>query len=307
MQGRLSLIGKLRHGRDFDAQFLHQPAVAAVAPHAVHDAGYAPAGKGFKVLRDRVSFTAHPIQNSLGKGMLGLAFQRGSDPHQRFPADRTGENVRHLRLADGEGAGLVQHHGVHPVQVFQRFGVLEQHAHLGAPAGADHDGHRRGQSQRAGTGDHQHGNGTVQGKFQSVSRDHPDDERHRRNAHDHRDEHARDLVRQPGDGRFGAARVLHHADDLRQSGILAHFVRPEFQIPFGVDRCRSDLVPRALFHGDAFAREGALVNGRPAFQHGAVHGNAAAGADDDHIAHSHLLHGDLHDLSVSPHRGGLGA
>ena len=162
MQGRLSLIGKLRHGRDFDAQFLHQPAVAAVAPHAVHDAGYAPAGKGFKVLRDRVNFTAHLIQNSLGKGMLGLAFQRGSDPHQRFPADRAGEDVRHLRLAGGEGAGLVQHHGVHPVQVFQRFGILEQHAHLGAPAGADHDGHRRGQSQRAGAGDHQHGNGAIQ-------------------------------------------------------------------------------------------------------------------------------------------------
>ena len=71
---------------------------------------------------------------------------------------------------------------------------------------------------------------TVQREFQAVSRDHPDDERHRRNAHDHRDEHARDLIRQPGDGRFGAARVLHHADDLRQSGVLAHLVRPEFQV-----------------------------------------------------------------------------
>ena len=307
MQGRLSLTGKRRHGRNLDAQLFHQPPVSAVAPDAVHDAGNAPAGKGLKILRCRIGGIPHLVQDGLGKGMLGLAFQGGGNPHQLFRICCAGENVRHLRLAGGEGAGLVQHHGVHPVQVFQRLGVLEQHAHLGATAGADHDGHRRGQSQRAGAGDHQHGNGTVQGKFQIVSRDHPDDERHRRDAHNHRDEHARDLIRQPGNGRFGAARVLHHADDLGQSGILAHLVRTKFQIALGVDRRGGDLVPRALFHRDALAGKGALVNGRPALQHGTVHGNAAAGANDDHVSHRDLLHGNLHDLPVSPHGGSLGA
>jgi hypothetical protein len=43
-----------------------------------------------------------------------------------------------------------------PFQALQRLGVLDQHAGLGAAADADHDRHRRGEAERAGTGDDQH-------------------------------------------------------------------------------------------------------------------------------------------------------
>ena len=55
-------------------------------------------------------------------------------------------------LAGGDGAGLVQHDGVEFVRGLQRLGRADQDARAGALAGADHDGQRGGQAQRAGAG-----------------------------------------------------------------------------------------------------------------------------------------------------------
>ena len=64
-----------------------------------------------------------------------------------------------LRLALGQGAGLVDDQRVDLFQQFERFGVLDQHAGARAAAGADHDRHRRRQAERARAGDDQHRDG----------------------------------------------------------------------------------------------------------------------------------------------------
>ncbi len=62
----------------------------------------------------------------------------------------------HRRLALGQGAGLVDDERVDLLHVLERFGVLDEHAGLRAAADADHDRHRRGEAERAGTGDDEH-------------------------------------------------------------------------------------------------------------------------------------------------------
>ncbi len=90
--------------------------------------------------------------------MLAAALQaRGQS--QQFGFAETGRRLDddESRLALRQRAGLVHDQRVGPVQHLQRLGVADEHARLGAAAGADHDRHRRRQAQRTGTGDDQHG------------------------------------------------------------------------------------------------------------------------------------------------------
>ena len=193
------------------------------------------------------------------------------------------------------------------MEVFQRLGILEQNAHFRTLTGAHHDGHGGSQTQCAGTGDHQHRNGSGQRELQCLACQHPHRKGDGRDGHDHRNKHTGNLVRQSGDGRLGAACLFHQTDHLRQSGILAHFICTEFQISGSVDGGRGDGIAGFLFHRDRFAGEGALVHRGSALHHGAVHRDPSAGADDDNIAHLHLLGGNLFLFAVSANRGGLGS
>ena len=215
-------------------------------------------------------------------------------------------NVRHRGMAGGDGAGLVQHNGIDVVQILQRLGALDEYAELGGLAGADHDGHGRGQTQRAGAGDDQHGDGVGEGELEAVAGDHPDDGGHKRDAHDHGHEHAADLVGKAGDGRFGGAGVVHEADDLRERGIVAHARGAEAEGTVFVDGGGDDRVANMLFHGDALAGDGGLIDVAKALDDLAVHGDALAGPDDHDVAGDHLLggHGDFH--AVAHDHGGLG-
>ena len=215
-------------------------------------------------------------------------------------------NVRHRGMAGGDGAGLVQYDGIDVVQIFQRFGTLDEYAELGGLAGADHDGHGRGQTQRAGAGDDQHGDGVGEGELEAVAGDHPDDSGHERDAHDHGHEHAADLVGEAGDGRFGGAGVVHEADDLRERGIVAHARGAEAESAVFVDGGGDDRVANMLFHGDALAGDGGLIDVAKALDDLAVHGDALAGPDDHDVAGDDLLgrHGDFH--AVAHDHGGLG-
>ena len=53
----------------------------------------------------------------------------------------------HPWLPLGQRAGLVDHERIDPLQNLECLGVLDQHARGRAPAGADHDRHRRRQPQ----------------------------------------------------------------------------------------------------------------------------------------------------------------
>ena len=86
--------------------------------------------------------------------MFAFAFDGGDQAQQLalVHAGR-GDDLDHLGLAAGEGAGLVEDGGVEAGGLFERDRVLEQHAALGAKAGADHDRGRGGKAERVRTGD----------------------------------------------------------------------------------------------------------------------------------------------------------
>ena len=77
------------------------------------------------------------------------------------PGERLG--LGDHRLAVGERAGLVEDDGLDAVGGLQRVAALDQDAALRALAGADHDGGRRGQTQRARAGDDDHRGAGEQG------------------------------------------------------------------------------------------------------------------------------------------------
>jgi hypothetical protein len=78
-----------------------------------------------------------------------------------------GSDVLEPGLPLREGPGLVEDQPCHLAEALEGLGVLEEHAALGAPAHPHHDGHGRGQPQRAGTGDDEDGDRVDDGVGQA--------------------------------------------------------------------------------------------------------------------------------------------
>ena len=216
-------------------------------------------------------------------------------------------HIRHLGLALGDGACLVQHDAGHLAQLLQGLGGLDENAVLSTYAGAHHDGHRGGQSQGTGTGDHQHRHGRGEGLGHSVPADQPHQGGDQGNAHDHGDEDTRYSVGQPGDGGLGGGGLLHQGDHLGQGGVLAHLGGPDGEHASAVETAGHDPVSLAFIYRNGLSGEGGLVHvGHPRHHH-PVHREGGAGANEEQIPHLHLLGGDGHLLAVPQHGGGLGA
>ena len=90
--------------------------------------------------------------------MLGELFERRGDGEKFVPADAAVDDVGDDGLALRDGAGLVEHDGVDAVRRLKRFGGLDEDAVHRATTRADHDGRRRGETQRAGAADDENGN-----------------------------------------------------------------------------------------------------------------------------------------------------
>ena len=239
--------------------------------------------------------------------MFAGLFQRRRQGKQfcfGLPGQR--DQVGQHRPPLGDGAGLVQHDGVHLVGVFQRLGVFIQDAQLCALAGAHHDRHRGGQAQRAGAADDQHRNGPGQRKFQRLPQQQPHQERRRRDHHHHRHKHAAHLVGKLCNGRLGGAGVLHQRNDLGQGRVLPHFFGPEGKAARLVDRRGDHPVAGPFFHRDALAGNGRLVHAGHSLQHRAVHRDAHAGLNDHRIPDHNLLHGHLRFGGAPAHQRRLG-
>ena len=217
-----------------------------------------------------------------------------------------GDDVRHLRPPFGERARFIQHHRIHLGQLLYGFCRFDEDAPAGARARRSHDGHRRGQPQRAGAGNHQHGDGAVKGKFKAAARDQPGSQRHRRNAHHHRHEDAGNAVGQFGNGRLGGGCLLHQGDDARNGGIAAHLFGAHLEIAAAADTGRGHAVPHRLFFGDGFPGQRRSVDGAVPLHDDAVCRDALPGAHHQNIAHGNLLGRDFHFLPVAQQRRRLG-
>ena len=105
-----------------------------------------------------------PADDRRGQRMLAaLLERRRPGAARRASVEPSAATIARARgLPFGQRAGLVDDQRVDLLEPLERLGVPDQHAAVGAAAGADHDRHRRRQAERAGAGDDQHRHGADQ-------------------------------------------------------------------------------------------------------------------------------------------------
>jgi hypothetical protein len=205
-----------------------------------------------------------------------------------------GEEIRHHRLALGDGAGLVEDQGGELARGLQRLAVADVDAAPRRLAGADHDGGGRGQSQRAGAGDEQHGDGMRQRARRRVAGQQPAAESQSRQHADRRHEARRDAVGELLHRQLGGLGVVDHLHDAGEHGVAAHRGGAQREAAGAVDAAADDRVARRLGHRQRFAGDEGLVHRRAAVLDDAVGGHAVARAHAQQVADLHLV--DRHDF-----------
>ena len=83
--------------------------------------------------------------------------RRGVGEYIRFTESRCGNHSLHFRRAFSKRAGLVHHQRIDLFHEFEGLGVFDQHAFLRSTSDTNHDGNRRGEPQRTGARDDEHG------------------------------------------------------------------------------------------------------------------------------------------------------
>ena len=242
--------------------------------------------------------------------MLGITFGGGDDRQEIIGLPTPLAERQHVGeggLACGDRAGFVQHDGVDFTACFQRFGGTDQHPHASRAASRDRHRQRSRQSERARAGDQQHrhrGDQRVRDTRLGAERE-PQRARPYGDEYHGRHENAGDTVRQSLHGGFRALCGGHHADDLREHGVLADFRGAVPQRATTVDGGTRHFA--ALGFGDrhGFAGDHRFVHGGGAGYDDAVDRQLLAGTDGDDVADAHVIDGDAGFLAVSHHAGGF--
>jgi len=222
------------------------------------------------VLRERLHGAGH------GEHLGGGAAARDHDVHEGHPAL-------------GDGAGLVEHHGVHAPRGLEDLRALDQDAELRAAASSDQQRRRRREAQRARAGDDQHGDGGGEGGLRRAAEQEPRGQRADRQHQHHRHEHRRDPVREPLHGRLPGLRLGDQPADLGERGLLTHARGPDHQVSGGVDGGARDGVARAHLHRHGLAGEERGVDGARPLDHHAIGRDLLAGADREQVTDGERL------------------
>ena len=296
------------HGRGDLGHGAEEVRVAAAERLPVEHGAQTVARQGLKVrdLGGGQPVRLRAAQHRLGQWVLAPALERAGQAQQlalRHAGGRT--DVRHGRVAGGDGASLVERDDLDAAGLLEGGGRLEENAVFRAHAAADHDRHRCGEAERARAADDEHGDAARERIAHAAPQQQPDNERHERDAHDRRHEHAGHLVGDLRDRRLRGRRVADHLDDLRKGCVLADARGAAFQEARLVHRRGRDGRARRLVGRDTLARERRLVDRARALEHHAVDRDALARADEEHVALLHLLDRDGHLRAAALDGGGL--
>ena len=263
----------------------------------------------FRNVRD-VGFFRSCGNDRSSERVFGIAFGGGDNRQQIIGTPMPHAQRQHIGkggFAGGDRAGLIQYDGIDFAACFQRFGGTDQHPHASRAASRDRHRQRSRQSERARAGDQQHrhrGNQRVRDTRFGAERE-PQRARPYGDEHHDRHEYAGNAVRQSLYGSLRALRGTHHADDLREHGVLADFRGAVPQRATTVDGDARHFA--ALGFGDrhGFAGDHRFVHGGAAGYDDAVDRQLLAGADGDDVADAHVIDGDAGFLAVSHHAGGF--
>ena len=178
----------------------------------------------------------------------------------------------------------------------ERLGVLHQHARLRSAADAGDEGDGRGQAERAGAGDDEHGHGIHEGVNQARlgSEPEPQPERHHCDAGDCRHEPGGHPVRQPLDWCFAFLRLFDEADDLGQQRVTADALGVHHETAGRVKRAAGNGIAGSLGHRTRFAGQHRFIDVAGALGHAPIHRNLLSGAHPQKITGNNV--GERHVL-----------
>ena len=247
------------------------------------------------------AFRADPVSKGARQGVRRSGGKGGGD----------GQNlvrvvIKPLRFghAKGQGAGLVEDHGIDFGQTLQRGAMLDQQAlaEQFARGRGDHGGNRK--AKRAGAGDDQDGGRDVDGIAHiATGGPHPIGKGAERQQVDQRRVKPRGAVGKAGIAglrAFGDGDKVSHAV---QAGILACGGDLHGQGAGQVDLARADDGACLRRDGQAFTGQKAAVNLGCAMGHDAVDRHPRAGADQHQIAHGDQSDGAFNFGAVVQHNG----
>ena len=283
------LVGRRRERADVDAVLAQEGRVAEHDLLALDRAERALAGRRVEVAHRRRGDAAllRGVDDGERERMLAGALDAGREAQDLGLGEALRrDDRRHRRLALGQRAGLVDDERVDLLHALQRLGVLDQHAGLGAAPDADHDRHRRGEPERAGTGDDQHGDrgDEAVGEPRLGPPDRPGGEGEQRDRDHRRHELAGDLVGQPLDRRAAALRLGDQLHDLRQHGVAPDLARLDDERAGLVHGAADDVGADLLGDRHRLARDHRLVDGAAAFDDDAVDRHLLARAHPQAVA-----------------------
>ena len=198
-------------------------------------------------------------------------------------------NRCHLRTALRERAGLVHDERADAAQELQRFRVLDEDTGLCALTGADHDGHRGGQAERARARDDEHRDG-VHERVSEARRGAPDAPGHEREGRceqNGRDEVPGQAIRQPLNRRARALRLPDHPHDLCEQRLRPDPLGPHRERAVDGERRADDAIAGTFVDRYRLARHHRLVHGCPAVDHHAVYRDFLARAYAQLVAGLH--------------------
>ena len=176
------------------------------------------------------------LHDGLRQRVLRIALHGRRQPEDVHLPHLGGHYFDYLRLALGEGPGLVHHHRVNAGCGFQGKRVLEKNAAAGAEAGANHDRSRRGQAQGVRAGDDDHRDGVEDGHREGPSGQQPGDQCDSAANQGHQHQPEGGPVGQLLSRGLGVLRLLHQLYDLGQSRIGTHASNDLVLRHFPVDR-----------------------------------------------------------------------
>ncbi len=213
--------------------------------------------------------------------------------------------ARQHRPPLSEGTCLVEDQRLDGVGLLQGIHILDQNTVARRHPGAGDDGGRRGQSQRAGAGDHQHGHRRQQRLTEVVADGVPHQQGEEGDGHHHRHEHGGDLVHQLLQRGLAHLGALHQGDDLAEAGVLPHRGGLDLQHAGAVDRTAQHTLPDTPRHRQALAGEDRLIQLALAAHDSAVHRHPLTHQHPQPIAAQHFVDGDALPALTAPDGGGF--
>ncbi len=146
----------------FDVRLIEKPAAADANMLVVHPALHPAGGNGPEVSdgRNIQAFLPGTGYDGLPQRVFGARFHRRRESkHVALIEVGGGNHVGEGGLAFGDGAGLVEDHGLDVFEGLNGFAGTDQYTGFGAQSRAHHDGGGCGEPQGTGAGDDQDGNG----------------------------------------------------------------------------------------------------------------------------------------------------